>query len=199
MKRVVGFLLAILVLQATAATTVTTGLESYVSKVSSLIAPAKLATLGPRGANPRVQKYVALLAQAEAEGLSPSKVAARAVASVGMKGRAAKLTVSTMTRNLGIAHRLGCLDKDGLRDMRRGTSPKVRRGPYQGDELSVDHIIPRAVVPELDNVIANLELMPMRMNGEKRAAIGDRQRDLAKKLNKAGLLTRQGLKAVMRS
>jgi hypothetical protein len=28
----------------------------------------------------------------------------------------------------------------------------------------VDHIIPRAVVPELDNVIANLELMPLHLN-----------------------------------
>ena len=30
-------------------------------------------------------------------------------------------------------------------------------------------IIPRAVVPELDNVIANLELMPLRMNESKSA------------------------------
>jgi len=38
------------------------------------------------------------------------------------------------------------------------------KGPYKGDQLSVDHIIPRVVVLELDNVIANLESMPMRMN-----------------------------------
>ncbi len=46
-------------------------------------------------------------------------------------------------------------------------APKVMKGPYKGDELSVDHIIPRAVVPELDNVIANLELLPLRMNESK--------------------------------
>jgi hypothetical protein len=28
----------------------------------------------------------------------------------------------------------------------------------------VDHIIPYAVAPQLDHVIANLELMPLRMN-----------------------------------
>jgi len=47
--------------------------------------------------------------------------------------------------------------------MRRGKAPTVMKGPYKGDQLSVDHIIPHAAVPELDNVIANLELMPLRM------------------------------------
>jgi len=66
----------------------------------------------------------------------------------------------------------------------------VMKGPSKGDQLSVDHIIPRTAVPELDNVIANLELMPQRMNEKKNAKIGDRQRDMAKKLYQAGLLVR---------
>jgi hypothetical protein len=80
--------------------------------------------------------------------------------------------------------------------MRKGKAPTVRRGPYQGDHLSVDHIIPRAVVPELDNVIANLELMPLRMNESKNDRVGERQVDLARKFNKAGLLSDKRLKAV---
>jgi hypothetical protein len=72
----------------------------------------------------------------------------------------------------------------------------VRKGPYAGDELSVDHIIPRAVAPELDNVIANLELMPLKLNEGKNDKIGARQLDLARKLRKAGLLSPEGLKAV---
>jgi hypothetical protein len=114
-----------------------------------------------------------------------------------MKGEAARLTAAALLRNLTIAERLGCLDKAGLRDMRRGKSPTIRRGPYKGDELSVDHIIPRAVVPELDKVIANLELMPLRMNEGKNAKIGDRQRSLAKQLRTAGLLSEKGFRAVM--
>jgi hypothetical protein len=70
------------------------------------------------------------------------------------------------------------------------------RGPYKGDQLSVDHIIPRAVVPELDNVIANLELTPLRMNESKIAKIGQRQRGMAKKFYQAGLLTGRRLEAV---
>jgi hypothetical protein len=53
--------------------------------------------------------------------------------------------------------------------------------------LSVDHIIPRSVAPELDNCIANLELMPLRLNQSKGDSIGDRQRSLARKLHSAGL------------
>lgn len=172
--------------------------ESYAVRISGLVDPAKLATLGARGANPRVEKYVAILAEGKADGVAPKKVAAKAVALVGMKGGAAKLTAEAMVRNLTIAERLGCLDSEGLGDMRRGQAPTVRRGPYRGEKLSVDHIIPRAVVPELDNVTANLELMPLEMNEGKNAKIGARQVDLARKLHKAGLLSSEGLKAVER-
>ena len=80
--------------------------------------------------------------------------------------------------------------------MRRGKAATVMKGPYKGDQLSVDHIVPRAVVPELDNGIANLALMPMRLNAMKKDKIGDRQRDMAKKFYQAGLLSRQGLEAI---
>src|SRR2546425_2336855 len=83
-------------------------------------------------------------------------------------------------------------------EMRHGKAATVRRGPYAGDQLSVDHIIPRSVVPELDNVIANLELMPLRMNEEKNAKIGQRQRDLGDKFYRAGLLSPKGYDALMK-
>jgi len=60
----------------------------------------------------------------------------------------------------------------------------------------VDHIIPRAVCPELDNVIANLELMPMRANASKNAKIGSRQVQKAEELHRAGLLSKEGLAKV---
>ena len=121
----------------------------------------------------------------------------RAVTLAGCKNSDdAKLTKDALLRNLDIAEKLGCLDDAGLAEMRRGKAATVRKGPYKGDQLSVDHIVPRAVVPELDNVIANLELMPMRMNASKNDKIGDRQRDMAKKFYQAGLLSRKGLEAV---
>lgn len=60
----------------------------------------------------------------------------------------------------------------------------------------VDHIIPRDLCPQLVNVIANLELMPMRMNSSKNDSVGARQVDYARKLNAAGLLTKKSVKTV---
>ena len=164
----------------------------------ALIDPAKLATLGKRGANQRVQKAVYWLAEARAAGQRmPDKVMDAALGLAGVRnGSAAALTKAALLRNLDIAEKLGCLDAEGLAEMRKGKAPTVRRGPYAGDQLSVDHIIPRAVVPELDNVIANLELMPLRMNESKNGRVGARQVDLARKFNKGGMLSDDGLKAV---
>lgn len=156
-------------------------------RVASLIDPAKLATLAARGANPRVQKYVAQLEDARLTGGNPAQVAVDAVALTGMTGDAARLTAEAMLRNLTIAERLGCLTLAGLHDMRRGQSPTITLGPYTGDQLSVDHIIPFSVAPQLDHVIANLELMPLRLNICKRDTIGQRQHDLAARLRSAGL------------
>jgi hypothetical protein len=176
------------------------GNTDYTDRIADLIKPEKLATLGPRRANPRIQKTVAQLEAAKKDGQKIEKVAAKAVAIAGYTNTsAAKLTVAALLRNYDIANKLGCLDDAGLAEMRRGKSPTVKTGPYRGQELSVDHIIPRAVVPELDCVIANLELLPLRLNESKNAKIGERQRSLALKLHDAGLLSAEGLKNVQKS
>ncbi|HRH95955.1 MAG TPA: hypothetical protein PLB55_08485 [Prosthecobacter sp.] len=171
---------------------VVAGLQTYYAcspphQIASLISPAKLATLGSRAANPRVQKYVAILENARLSGRDPAVVAADAVKIAGLRGEMAVLTAEAMLRNRVIAERLGCLNPAGLQEMREGRAPTVMKGPYKGDQLSVDHIIPLSVVPELDKVIANLELMPLRMNESKHAKMGARQEDLLKKLRAAGL------------
>ena len=81
--------------------------------------------------------------------------------------------------------------------MKRGRAPTVRKGPYAGDAISVDHIIPRANTPELDNVIANLELLPPRVNEQKSDKVGERQVSMAKAFHSAGILSDRGLKRVM--
>ncbi|MDP1588584.1 MAG: hypothetical protein Q8M07_12625 [Prosthecobacter sp.] len=168
------------------------GLEYYYAtspphRIASLINPAKLASLGARAANPRVQKYVAILEEAQRSGKDPAVVASEAVAIAGLRGELARLTTEAMLRNRVIAERLGCLNAAGIEEMRQGRAPTVTKGPYRGDPLSVDHIIPLSVMPEFDKVIANLELMPLRVNMKKRASMGERQQDLLKKLRAAGL------------
>lgn len=191
-------ILALALLAATILTVSTSVFGADITNtIASLIAPEKLATLGKRGAIPRVQKYVYWLETDRIEGANPKTIAQAAVKAAGYRNtRARKLTVDAILRNLDIASKLGCLDKEGLDDMRRGQSPTVRKGPYQGDQLSVDHIIPLAVHPDFDNVIANLELMPIRMNESKNASMGERQKDLLKKLRRAGLVQSKRIQTV---
>jgi hypothetical protein len=165
--------------------------------VAPLIDPAKLATLGDRGANSRIQKAVAILWTAKQAGTDPVKVAADVVTRIGWAGTGkGKLTADALVRNLTIAERLGAVTPADIEAMKRGRAPTVRTGPYTGDIVSVDHIIPRAVVPELDNVIANLEFMPLKMNQSKNDKVGARQLDLARKLRDAGLLGEAGFRRV---
>lgn len=163
-----------------------------------LIDPAKLATLGDRGANTRIQKVTEILWQAKVNGQDPAKLADRSVDLIGWGGtEKGRLTSAAMVRNVTILERLGSTTRADLDDMRHGKTATVRNGPYAGEILSVDHIIPRAVAPELDNVIANLELMPLSVNRKKNDKIGDRQISLAKAFHDAGLLSDAGFQRVM--
>jgi hypothetical protein len=172
--------------------------EYFADRIAPLIQQSKLKTLGERGANPRVLKYTYWLSVARTHGVSAEAVVEKAMSSALIrKMEKRELTRAAMLRNLLIAERLGCLDAAGLEQLRRGNAPTVKVGPYRGDELSVDHIIPRSVVPELDNVIANLELMPARMNSAKSSSIGERQKALTQQLAKAGWLSKSGLRKVL--
>lgn len=166
--------------------------------IQSLIDPAKLATLGDRGANPRIQKVTVILWEAKLQGHDPAVVAGNAVKLIGWNGTAkGDLTAAAMVRNVVILERLGSITEEDIHAMKRGKAPIVRRGPYVGEIVSVDHIIPRSVAPELDNVIANLELMPLSVNQKKGNKVGDRQVSLAKSLHNAGILSEAGFQSVM--
>lgn len=166
--------------------------------IEPLIEPTKLATLGERGTNSRVQKITAILWKAKQAGQDPAVVAGQAVNLIGWGGTTkGDLTAAAMVRNLTIAERLGSVTPADIEEMSRGRATEVRKGPYTGEVLSVDHIIPRSIAPELDNVIANLELMPLTLNQRKGNAVTARQTDLARKLHAAGLLPEEALRRVL--
>ncbi|MEQ1858460.1 MAG: Ada metal-binding domain-containing protein [Chthoniobacteraceae bacterium] len=160
-----------------------------IEAIASLADPAKLATLGVRGANSRVQKITYWLFIVQQSGARPEQAIDEAFARFGWKGTPhGEETKATMIRNLARALYLGCCDAKGLEDMRRGQSPTIQRGSFVGDEMSVDHVLPRAEVPTLDNVLANLELMPMRMNSGKSAKLGEREKVMARRFVIAGVV-----------
>ena len=75
--------------------------EDYAQKVAPLIDPAKIATLGKRGANPRVQKCAYWLAMAKADKVQPGRVVSAALRIVGMTNQqVAELTQAALSRSL---------------------------------------------------------------------------------------------------
>jgi hypothetical protein len=117
-------------------------------------------------------------------------VARKAVELITRGGTAkVDLIAAAMERNVAIVGRLASTTAEDF--------DAVRAGSYTGQLLTVDHIIPRAVAPELDNVIANLELMPLGLNQGKSDSITERQTDLARKFHAAGLVTADGLQRVL--
>ena len=173
------------------ATVSVSGQDAVRIALTSLTDPGKIATLeSDRAANPRIRKITYWLEIGRREGRPPENEMAAAMDAIGWGGTLkGQLTAAAMARNRTIAERLGCLDDEGMENLRRGKAPTITRGPYAGEKLTVDHIIPRAVAPALDKVLANLELMPHSLNIRKGAKVGQRQIDLANKLQAAGLLT----------
>jgi hypothetical protein len=171
--------------------------RDYADTIAPLLDPAKLATLGERGANPRVQKCVYWLEMARKDRQKPGQVIDEALRNAHYGKAAAGLTREALLRNLEIAGKHGCLDASGLETMKRGQAPTIQRGRYKGRELSVDHFIPRDICPELDCVIANLQYLPLPLNEAKTDKIGPPQVKLAKALHAAGLLDKHGLSRVL--
>ena len=78
----------------------------------------------------------------------PTKVIDVALIKVGVTNKVVgDLTKGALLRNHKIATSLDTSISRGWTECVGGNSPTVQRGPYRGDELSVDHIIPRSVVP----------------------------------------------------
>jgi len=164
--------------------------------VSQLTNPRKLATLGERGANPRLNKIVYWLHEADVWRLSPDTAIRWAQWLNGSREPRASVVRSNLVRNLTIAAELGLLTEANLRQLRHGHAASVTRGPYAGQSAEVDHIVPRSLAPEGENELANLELLPALLNRRKSDRVGERQVAHARQLHAAGLLRAESLARV---
>ncbi|MDA7526855.1 hypothetical protein N9010_01915 [bacterium] len=171
----------------------------FVNFLAPLIDPAKLDTLkGKRAATPRLRKACYWLQMAHISGFDAGEIIDLAHSVISPhEPKRAKAQRESLIRNRVILERLGCIDEAGMIKLRKGNAPTITKGPYAGEIVTGDHIIPRSICPELDNALYNLEMMPLTLNQRKSAKIGTRQIDLAKRWNADGLLSDEGLKAVL--
>ncbi|HEY1172107.1 MAG TPA: hypothetical protein VGH19_12105 [Verrucomicrobiae bacterium] len=157
--------------------------------IANLSDPAKLATLGERGANPRLNKIVFWMHEAFDRGGSPEGAVEWAQRLNGEGGMRAELVRDALMRNWKIARQLGLLTPENLEKLKRGNAAEVTYGAYVGEAVEIDHIVPFSIAPEVGNELANLEMLPRSVNRSKSDKVTDRQLDHAEKLQAAGLLS----------
>lgn len=163
--------------------------ESWRTALREQTDPAKLALLGRRGANPRVNRVLYYLHQAESAGVAPDVALAEAFQANSTTGLLAALALEVQLRNYQHAQCWGLLTAEGLGRLRRGEAPTITRGPYAGEKTDVDHIVPISWAPEAGNSMANLEIRPASWNRSKGNHIGWSDLRHAGRLRDAGVLS----------
>jgi len=156
--------------------------SSAAAAIAEQTDPAKLATLkGERAANPRLQKCVHWLAYAEAQGEKPEAVLDESAKLNKTAGTPYAGFVSWgLLENLKIAKELGLLNPEGMAELKRGKSATITKGQYAGQEAEAGLVIPKAVCPELQNQVMNLELLPASLNRSPSDKVTDRAKVFAK-------------------
>jgi hypothetical protein len=104
-----------------------------------------------------------------------------------------------LLENLKIAKELGLFTPEGMAELRRGKSATITKGQYAGQEAEADHVIPRAVCPELQNQVMNLELLPASLNRAKSDKVTDRAKVFAKELYDSKLISETSYTAIKKS
>lgn len=169
-----------------------------VGEVVGLIDPVRLDGLrGKRAANRTLRRVCFVLETARRAGHEPASVIDEAQDALEIAGTPrAEAVKAALLRNLDILGKLGCLEPAGMGKLETSNAPTITRGPYAGDIASVDHIIPRSIVEELDERLYNLEFMPGKMNTSKGNRVTERQVQIGRRWNRDGLLSDEGLLAV---
>jgi len=144
-----------------------------------------------------LRRAVHHLGIANREGRDMARLIEEAQRLNGDHGSARAMAVrERLLENHSILEGLGCLENEGLAKLKTGNAPTITTGIHAGEIASVDHILPRSVVPELDSRLYNLRFMPEPLDGKKGNSIESWQVLLAREWGEKGLLSAEGVKAV---
>ncbi|MGB0154570.1 MAG: hypothetical protein ACPGFB_11115 [Verrucomicrobiales bacterium] len=102
-----------------------------------------------------------------------------------------RLTIDRLIENHEQAMRYGLYTPDNLALLSRGKAPTVSKGKYAGAEAQVEHIVPKNVVPLMDNLLVNLEWLPQPLNASKSDRITPRALKYARRYYEAELMSQE--------
>lgn len=156
--------------------------------LAPLLDPAKVATLkGDRPANARLYKVLGWLETARQGGGTVSGVIDLAQTAAGYAGSVgAKADKAAILWTFQKLEAWGCFTPDGLAELKKGGSPTITKGDHAGTGIALDHVLPRAIVPELAARFYNLEAIPAKENLRKGAKITEREVALARRWHRRG-------------
>lgn len=173
--------------------------KSAVSVVAPLVEYRELYANGrDREANDVLLKTVAALVEADNAGVDLREVLRGAERVNNTPVEYSDLLTEALLRNVKIARELALDTPENVARMTEGKSPIVGRGPYIGEKAEVDHIVPRSLAPDLDNLLINLELLPRTLNRKKSNKVTKRAAAMAKRFYDAGVMLPESYRAVMR-
>jgi hypothetical protein len=166
--------------------------------LAPLLDPVKVATLkGDRPANQRLYKILHWLEVARQRGGDVPAIMDIAQAAAGYEGTPeAKADKQAVIWSRAKLEEFGCFTEAGLDELRHGGSPTITQGPHTGEDIALDHVLPRSIVPELAGKFFNLEAITAKANRSKSAKITTREVELARRWNRDVLLSADGLAAI---
>lgn len=92
-------------------------------------------------------------------GLTPSEAIVKVNSDLTLEDNAfAQETIASLTRNLENLSVLGCLSRDGLESLKKGSAPEFRDQDGIRRPIVVLRIVSKSKVPDLANQIFNLEI-----------------------------------------
>ncbi len=141
-----------------------------------------------REANDLLLETVALLIVADNKGADPGMLLREVELINNTPVNYSDLLTESILRNIKIARELKLDTPANLQLMSEGKSPIVGAGPYAGERIEVDHIVPRSLAPDLDNLLINLEMMPQTLNRRKSNKVTERAYSMAKRFHEAGVM-----------
>lgn len=163
--------------------------------IANLVNVGNIGKLGQRGGNKRVHLILVSLFEAEQGGDTASDVLKKAFVAGKAHTKNRKryydpeLAKAQLLKNYQQAQEWNIFDNpENIERMKLGQAPIIQAGKYKGQKVEVDHIIPLALMEELDNNYSNLMYLPKKLNAAKGERFTQESQELAYALNECGLL-----------